>query len=62
MHQPMLYSNVSRETVREMEKIFNSHKHILKAYTDLRIPKHILKEMARELEEFYNKNHAQQNG
>ncbi len=45
-----------------MEKIFNSHKHILKAYTDLRIPKHILKEMARELEEFYNKNHAQQNG
>lgn len=54
----MLHTGAAGETVRELEKIFDSHKHILKLYTNLKIPKHVLKEMTRELEEFYRKNHS----
>jgi len=58
MPQPMIQSGIAGGTIKELERIFNSHKHILESYTNLKIPKHVLKQMARELEEFYNKNQS----
>ncbi|MBX3238576.1 MAG: hypothetical protein KIT80_07330 [Chitinophagaceae bacterium] len=41
--------------VGELKEIFLHHTRILKSYSDLKIPKHVLKEMAKELEDFYEK-------
>ena len=44
----------SSNDVNSLKEIFNSHKVIFKTYTDVRVPKQILKDMMKDLQEYYN--------
>lgn len=37
-----------------LKEIFNAHKVIFKTYNDVRVPKQMLKDMMKDLQEYYN--------
>lgn len=40
--------------INSLKEIFNTHKVIFKTYNDVRVPKQILKDMMKDLQEYYN--------
>lgn len=44
----------SSQNINSLKEMFNSHKVIFKTYTDVRVPKQILKDMMKDLQEYYN--------
>lgn len=40
--------------INSLKEIFNTHKAIFKTYTDVHVPKQLLKDMKKDLQEYYN--------
>lgn len=41
--------------INALKEMFNAHKLIFSSYGDVHVPKQILKDMMRDLQEYYNK-------
>ncbi|MGN6491705.1 MAG: hypothetical protein ACTHLE_06885 [Agriterribacter sp.] len=40
--------------ITALKEMFNAHKLIFNSYTNVRVPKQLLKDMMRDLQEYYN--------
>ncbi|MBX2922911.1 MAG: hypothetical protein KF746_12005 [Chitinophagaceae bacterium] len=51
----MLNQEKTGSDINSLEDIFNSHKVIFKTYTDVHVPKHLLKDMMKDLQDYYDR-------